>query len=262
MTTLLFIGDIVGEMGVKYLETCLPSLRTVHQPDFIVANAENIFIAPQGSTYGSCGMSPELVARLFALGVDVITGGNHSWDGPFGKTIHEDLRIIRPINIGFHAPGHGATLCHKPVGRLGVINVASPTALRGVDDPLASVEAQLADWKGAVDFVLVDMHGESVMEKLTVAYALAGRVSVVVGTHTHVPTLDTRILPGGTAYVSDVGMTGPSGGIQGYAPDRFVEAMRTRLPGVEPLVFAVGAVELGAVLVTFHDGKASAMTRL
>ncbi len=124
---------------------------------------------------------------------------------------------MRPLNVGRLAPGRGAAVVDKGGVRLGVINLISGTAMQGVDSPLDAVEQQLAAWQGAVDATLVDFHGESVMEKLALAFAFAGRVTGVFGTHTHVPTLDTRILPGGTAYVTDVGMTGPGDGIQGYA---------------------------------------------
>jgi hypothetical protein len=262
MTTLLFIGDIVGEAGVACLEARMPDLRAQYQPDFIIANAENAIISAHPGSPGNCGMSPELNERLFALGIDLLTGGNHSWDGPYGRTIHEDTRVLRPLNYGLHAPGRGAEIIHKPIARLGVINVMSWTAMPGVDAPLAAAEMQLVVWDGAVDLVLIDFHGESVTEKLSFAYAIAGRTAAVLGTHTHVATLDTRILPGGTAYVSDVGMTGPGDGIQGYAPDVFANSMRLRLHSGDPFAFATGAVELGAVVVRCDGGRAVSIERV
>jgi metallophosphoesterase (TIGR00282 family) len=262
MTRFIFIGDIVGEAGLRYLETRLPELTLAHQPDFIVANAENIALNTRPGTHGGCGMAPDLLERLYAVGVDLITGGNHSWDGPHGHTIHSDTRILRPVNYGRVAPGRGAEIIIKRGVRLGVINVASRTALPAVDQPLDAIERQLAAWEGEYDLLLVDYHGEDVTEKLTMAYALEGRVTALLGTHTHVRTLDTQVLPGGTAYCTDVGMTGPSGGIQGYAPALFVQSTRNRLPGTETLQFASGPVELGAVLVETEGLRATHIERI
>jgi metallophosphoesterase (TIGR00282 family) len=262
MTTLLFVGDVVGDQGIAYLEERLPLLRAAYQPDFIVVNGENMALTHHPGSMGNCGLSPEGVARLFALGVDVITGGNHSWDGPHAEAVHADARVIRPLNYGTAAPGAGAALVERAGLRLGVINLVSRTALRWADDPLAAFEAQLAAWDGAVDCVLVDFHGESVSEKLTFAYAVAGQAAAVLGTHTHVQTNDTRILPGGTAYVTDVGMVGPGEGVQGYAPALFVEIMRARLPGRSPFTFADGPIEFGAVVVRCDGNRAVAIERL
>jgi metallophosphoesterase (TIGR00282 family) len=261
-TTLLFIGDIVGETGLAYLEAHLPAFSDALCPDFIVANAENIALTAHPRSPGNCGMTPDLLDRLFALGVDLVTGGNHSWDGPFGRTIHDNERVLRPLNYGDHAPGRGAAIICKDGQRLGVINLMSRTAMREADWPLAVFERQMQVWEGQVDMILVDFHGESVTEKVTFGYACAGRVAAVLGTHTHVGTLDTRLLPGDTAYVTDVGMTGPSGGIQGYAPELFINSMRLRLPSDDPFALATGPVELGAVVVRCEGGRATAIERL
>jgi metallophosphoesterase (TIGR00282 family) len=262
MIKLVFIGDIVGEAGIADVEARLPRIRAQYQPDFIVANAENAIISFEPGAPGNCGLNPALNERLFAAGVDLITGGNHSWDGPYGQSVHDDPRVLRPLNYGTHAPGRGAVVCAKPAARLGVINAVSRTALREADEPLTAVEAQLAAWSGQADLVLVDFHGESVTEKLAFAYALAGQVTAVVGTHTHVQTLDTRVLPGGTAYVTDVGMTGPGDGVQGYAPEMFANTLRRRLYSGDPYTFATGPVEFGAVLVTSEGPCATSITRL
>lgn len=262
MTKLLCIGDIVGEPGLAYLEQRLPALRAAYAPDFVVANAENLDITRQASAGGSCGMTIASLARLFALGVDLVTGGNHSWDGPEGMQVHDDPRILRPLNYGAGAPGRGAAIVTRSDLRLGVINVVSRTALAQADAPLAALDAQVAAWIGQTDLILVDFHGESVTEKLAVAFAVDGRVAAVVGTHTHVRTLDTRVLPQGTAYVTDVGMTGPGGGIQGYHPTRFVNQARLRLPTGDLFSLADGGVELGAVLITCVAGRAVAIERI
>jgi hypothetical protein len=258
MITLLFIGDIVDEPGLTYLEAHLPALIEAHRPHFVIANAENL-----NTSVNACGMTSALLARLFALGVDVVTGGNHSWDGPEGLTVHDDPRVLRPLNYGGRAPGRGMTIVEKGGLRLGVVNLISPAVLSLADHPLDVMESQLAAWQGTTDLILVDYHGESVMEKLIFAFAFDGRVTAVLGTHTHVQTADTRVLPGGTAYVTDVGMTGPGGGLQGYDPAKFVRSAWERLPNTEPMRIADGAVEFGAVLITCNDdGTAAAIARL
>lgn len=266
MTKILFIGDIVGETALAYLETRLPELRATYAPDFVIANAENLDITKHSPSLGNCGMTTPSITRLFALGVDLVTGGNHSWDGPEGMTIHTDPRILRPLNYGAQAPGRGAAVVTRSQGavtqRLGVINIVSRSALPNADNPLAALETQVDAWQGQTDLILVDFHGESVTEKLSVGFAVDGRITALVGTHTHVPTLDTRLLPQGTAYVTDVGMTGPSAGIQGYAPTGFVNRTRLRLPSGEALALAGGPVELGAVLISCDAGRARSIVRL
>ncbi len=267
MTSILFIGDLVSERAVEFLEMHLPALRQRYTPDFIIANAENLALGYAPGSPGLCGMTPELTARLFTLGIDALTGGNHSWDGPYGRTIHDtDARILRPLNYGSYAPGRGAVIVERGGVRLGVINLMSRTAMEYADLTLEAFTAQMAAWGDAVDLVLVDYHGEMVSEKLAFAFLVDGTpdwpVAAVLGTHTHVPTLDARVLPGGTAYITDVGMTGPGGGIQGYAPAFFVEAIGTRLPPLAPFVFADGPIELGAVLVQTHGARARSIERV
>jgi calcineurin-like phosphoesterase len=206
-------------------------------------------------------MTPELSERLFAAGIDLLTGGNHSWDGPYGQTIHEDPRILRPLNCS-DMPGRGAAIVSKPSGRLGVVNLISPLIMPGAGDPYHALESQLAQWQGLVDWVMVDFHGESVTEKQSFGHAVSGKVLAVLGTHTHVQTLDTQILGGKTAYVSDVGMTGPSGGVQGYAPDFFVNYIRQGQPQGALFALAAGQLELGAVLVSFDAQGAHYIQRL
>lgn len=261
MQRILFVGDVVGEPGLAFLEAELPRLRARHRPDFVIVNGENMAITGVNPVAG-CGLSAEGVARLLALEVDVVTGGNHSWDGPQHGEALDFEQVLRPLNAGHAAPGRGATVVEKSGVRLGVVNLASRTALPFVDHPYDVLEQQLARWRGEVDAVLVDFHGESVSEKQMFGFAVDGRVAAVIGTHTHVPTLDARLLPAGTAFVTDVGMTGPSGGMQGYDPDYFVPIMRTRLPNRAAASFASGPVQLGAVLVTFSGSRASAIERL
>jgi len=262
-TRLLFVGDIVGEAGMALLEAELPDLRRRLRPDFVVVNGENASLSGENPVDGA-GMTPGDVRRLRALGVDAITGGNHSWDGDDAVAALAEPEVLRPLNVTGDLPGRGALVVARAGVRLGVVNLASPTALPHVEPPYEALEAQLQAWRrvGAVDLVLVDLHGESVSEKQILAWSVAGRVTAVLGTHTHVPTRDERVLPGGTAFVSDVGMTGPGGGMQGYAPRPFVDAMRGRHPVRGRGGFADGPAELGAVLVRVEHGAAVDIERV
>ncbi len=260
---ILFVGDVVGEAGIAHLEGCLPQLRAALKADFVVVNGENAAIAGPNPYYG-CGMTQRDLERLLALGVDVITGGNHSWDGSHVDAVLRDPRVLRPLNTSPLAPGRGAVIVGDGALRLGVVNLASRTAIPGVDAPYDALQRQLEAWAGdgRPELVVVDLHGESVSEKQIFAWAVDGTVTAVIGTHTHAPTLDARVLPGGTAYVSDVGMTGPSGGMQGYEPGVFVNAMRTRLPAQGRGGWADGPVEFGAVVITAEPGRAIDIQRL
>jgi metallophosphoesterase (TIGR00282 family) len=258
---ILFVGDVVGAAAVDLLERHLPALITAHGTDLVVVNGENADVTgPRPAT--GCGLTPASAGRLFAAGADVITGGNHSWDGPLAADTLALPRVLRPDNYGPHAPGTGHAVVAKDGVRFGVVNLASRSALPAADHPYGALEARLEAWGDAVDVVLVDFHGESVSEKAIFAYAFDGRVAAVLGTHTHVPTDDARVLPRGTAYVTDVGMTGPSASMQGYEPDVFVAAYRDRLPIAGPARVAAGPLALGAVLVTVHGSTAVAIERL
>lgn len=253
---LLFIGDVVGEPALHFLEHHLPRLIEMHRADFVIANAENLVLSEHGA-----GMTRASLERLFASGVQLVTGGNHSWDGAEGSSVHVDPRVLRPLNVGANFAGRGAGVVTSSTGmRLGVVNAAGRSAIPVADDPLVALERHLEDWD--VDAVLVDFHSESVFEKTLIAYALVGRIAALLGTHTHVQTNDARVLNGGVAFVSDVGMTGPSGGMQGYDPSGFVTYFRTRGSERPPLELARGDVKLGAVLVCLEGAEAIQIERI
>jgi calcineurin-like phosphoesterase len=183
------------------------------------------------------------------------------WDGAEGWSVHDDPRVLRPLNIGANVAGRGAGIVTSSTGmRLGVVNVAGHSAIPVADDPLEVLERHLEGWE--VDAVLVDFHGESVFEKTSIAYALEGRIAALLGTHTHVQTNDARVLNDNVAFVSDVGMTGPSGGAQGYDPTGFVTRFRTRGLHRPSLELATGEVELGAVLVELEGSSSVGISRL
>lgn len=259
---LLFIGDIVGDAGLDLLAEMLPDLRRRLRPDFVIANAENASLTGENPVAGA-GMTRRDVERLRALGVDAITGGNHSWDSAEAVAALIEPEVARPLNVAKEAAGRGAVVVERAGIRLGVVSLLSATAMPGVSPPFGALVQLLEHWsEDPLDLVLVDFHGESVSEKQIFAWSVAGRVAAVLGTHTHVPTLDERVLPGGTAFVSDVGMTGPSGGMQGYAPEVFVDALRHRHPVRGRGGFAHGPAELGAVLVRARGGRALEIERL
>jgi metallophosphoesterase (TIGR00282 family) len=221
--TVLFVGDLVGSIGRHTLAECLPVLRERYAPTFVVVNGENVA--------GGLGITPKAANQLFAAGVDAITLGNHSYHRreiyPYLDT---ESRIVRPANFLRSQPGRGVCVVQSVAGtRLGVVNLSGSLYLRTGRSAFVEIEAALEE-VGEVDHILVDMHAEATSEKVALGWYLDGRVSAVVGTHTHIPTADARVLPGGTAYITDVGMTGPRGGVIGVKRELALEAMITQMP--------------------------------
>jgi 2',3'-cyclic-nucleotide 2'-phosphodiesterase len=221
--TILFVGDVVGGVGRRTLLTLLPGLRDRYGPDFVVVNGEN--------AAGGVGITPKTADELFSAGVDVITLGNHTYRHRevYGY-LDEEERIIRPANFLPRQPGHGWTVVTQNGNRLGVVSLSGNLFMDPAGPAFAQAESAVGALEGKVDHLLVDMHAEATSEKVGLGWYLDGRVTAVVGTHTHVPTADARVLPGGTAYISDVGMTGPRGGVIGVKRELAVEAMLTRMP--------------------------------
>jgi 2',3'-cyclic-nucleotide 2'-phosphodiesterase len=220
---ILFVGDVVGGIGRRTLIALLPSLRERHQAQFVVVNGEN--------AAGGLGITPKIADDMFAAGVDVITLGNHTYRH---KEIYPYLdaeeRILRPANFLRSQPGHGWCVVTHDGVRLGVVSLSGNLFMNAGRAAFPEADAAIHALKGKVDQILVDMHAEATSEKVGMGWHLDGRVTAVVGTHTHVPTADARLLPGGTAYITDVGMTGPRGGVIGVKRELAVEAMVTRMP--------------------------------
>ena len=220
--SVLFVGDVVGAIGRDTLLDCLPILRERHAPTFVVVNGEN--------AAGGLGITPKIADQLFAAGVDVITLGNHTYHR---REIYPYLDagkpILRPANFLRSQPGHGACMVEHDGVRLGVVNLSGNVFLRAGRSAFSEVETALGQVSEA-DHVLVDMHAEATSEKVALGWHLDGRVTAVVGTHTHVPTADARVLPGGTAYITDVGMTGPRGGVIGVKREQAIESLLTQMP--------------------------------
>jgi 2',3'-cyclic-nucleotide 2'-phosphodiesterase len=238
---ILFAGDIVGGIGRRTLLTLLPSLRERLAPDFVVVNGEN--------SAGGLGITPKIADQLFAAGVDVITLGNHTYrQRDIYAYLDAEQRILRPANFLRSQPGHGWCVVARNGVRLGVVSLSGNLYMDAGRAAFPEADAALHALKGKVDHVLVDMHAEATSEKIGMGWHLDGRVTAVVGTHTHVPTADARVLPGGTAYITDVGMTGPRGGVIGVKREQALEAMATRMP----IKFETSTEDpwLNAVLIT------------
>jgi 2',3'-cyclic-nucleotide 2'-phosphodiesterase len=220
---IIFVGDVVGGSGRRTLLALLPELRERHAPDFLIVNGEN--------AAGGIGITPKTADELFSAGVDVITLGNHTYRHRevYGYLDREE-RIIRPANFLPSQPGHGWCVVTRDDVRLGVVSISGNLFMDPAGPAFAQAESALSALAGRVDHLLVDMHAEATSEKVGLGWFLDGRVTAVVGTHTHVPTADARVLPGGTAYITDVGMTGPRGGVIGVKRELAVEAMLTRMP--------------------------------
>jgi len=221
--TLLFCGDVVGAAGRRALLGSLDSLRADHAPDFLVVNGEN--------AAGGLGITPKIARELFTAGVDVITLGNHTYrHQEVWAYLDEEERILRPANFLRSQPGHGTCVVERGGVRLGVVNLQGNLFLDSGRTAFSEADAALHELSNRADHVLVDMHAEATSEKVGLGWHLDGRVTAVVGTHTHVPTADARILPGGTAYITDVGMTGARGGVIGVKREQAVRQMLTRMP--------------------------------
>jgi hypothetical protein len=250
---ILILGDVVGEPGRRLVETFLPILRREHAVDFVVVNGEN-------AAHGY-GITSRIAEGWFdQFGVDVITTGNHAFDvKDIVPYFQKEPRLLRPANFPPGTPGNGHVLLHTPGGQeVLVINLMGRVHMPVCDDPFRCADAVLA--RERADLVLVDMHAEATSESQAMGWYLDGRVAAVLGTHTHVPTLDAKILPGGTAYVTDIGMVGPYAGVIGMSKEtslsRFLKAKGDRFEVAE------GDLQLHGVLVVTEGRKAVSIQRI
>jgi metallophosphoesterase (TIGR00282 family) len=219
--TILFVGDVVGSLGKRTLLGLLPQLRERHAPTFVVVNGEN--------SAGGLGITAKIADELFAAGVDVITLGNHAYHRrDVFAYLDRREEILRPYNYLRSQPGHGACMVEHDGVKLGVVNLSGNLFLRAGRPAFTDIDVALGELEAA-DHVLVDFHAEATSEKVALGWYLDGRVSAVVGTHTHVPTADARVLPGGTAYITDVGMTGPRGGVIGVRKEQSIRGFVTHM---------------------------------
>jgi metallophosphoesterase (TIGR00282 family) len=222
MTAILFVGDVVGGPGRRALRALLPGLRDEFGLDFVVVNGENVA--------GGVGITPKLADDLFDAGADVITLGNHTYrHREVWPYLDEQERIIRPANFLRSQPGRGTAVIERNGTSLAVVNLSGNLFMRAGNPAFTAIDEALREVSGA-QHVLVDMHAEATSEKIALGWYLDGRVTAVVGTHTHVPTADARVLPNGTAYITDVGMTGARGGVIGVRREQSIATMRTHMP--------------------------------
>lgn len=250
MMKVLFIGDIVGDLGIDAVEKYLPRLKKKYQIDVVIANGEN---AAKGR-----GITKRIYQDLLMMGVDVITMGNHTWDQrEIYDFIDDTDYLIRPANFSQEAPGKGMTTITKNGQAISVINLHGRVFLPAHDEPFAMAEELIAEAKKQSPIVFVDFHAETTSEKIALGWHLAGKASVVVGTHTHVQTADERILPGGTAYISDVGMTGPYDEVLGMKKESVIYRFKTNMP-VRFEVPERGAEVLSAFFVEIDDNNGQA----
>ncbi len=219
--SILFCGDLVGSCGRRTLLGLLPALRAKYAPTFVVVNGENVA--------GGVGITPKIADELLAAGVDAITLGNHAYRrSEILAYLGGDRPIVRPANYLRSQPGRGTCVVEKDGLRLGVVNMSGNLYIKAGHPAFREIETAV----GAVedcDLVLVDMHAEATSEKVAMGWYLDGRVTAVVGTHTHVPTNDARVLPKGTAYITDVGMTGARGGVLGVKREQAIESLVTQM---------------------------------
>jgi len=246
---ILFLADVVGPAGRRAVEEQLPALRERYDADVAIVNGENIA--------DGVGITPKLADKLLAAGADVVTLGNHTYRrSGIGGYLAASERVIRPANQGALTPGNGMAVVEARNGvRVAVLNLLGQLFLDTPVSPWEIVDALVEDARAVAPVVFLDFHAEATSEKVAIATWLDGRVTAVVGTHTHVQTSDARVLPGGTAAITDAGMTGPHDSVIGVKSDLAISRMRERLPvRFEP---AEGGVRLEGVVVTCtDDGKA------
>lgn len=257
---LLFVGDVVGAVAAKFLAARIPEMRRRLAADLVVVNAENC--APNG-----LGQTVELVDLLFASGVDVITGGNHSWDSDDSVAALAHPRVLRPYNVDDAAPGAGVLTIEVRGEPVTVLNLADACAMHGVGAVGGKVRPVYEAFTDAprAGAVIVDFHGDHVLEKQIFAHAVDGEAAAVLGTHTHEATLPLHIFPGGTAFVTDVGMAGPVGGMQGFAPANLVANLKrtgNAFGGPMPRPIEDAPITVGAVLIEFDGRRAVRIERV
>jgi metallophosphoesterase (TIGR00282 family) len=217
----LFIGDVVGSPGREGLRETMPRLRERHEPDLVIVNGEN--------SAGGVGITQRTGNDLFGAGVDVITSGNHVYRHREAyEWLDREERVVRPGNYPQGNPGRGHTLVEAAGMRVRVVNLSGGVGLRVARSPFDTVDSILGHHEA--DAVLVDFHAEVTSEKVAMGWHLDGRVAAVFGTHTHVPTADGRVLPGGTAFISDVGMTGSRQSVLGVKPEQALQSLITQMP--------------------------------
>lgn len=245
----LFLGDVISKIGRRALRVSLPGLQERTGADLTIGNVEN--------AAGLFGITEKVIGEISTAGVDAMTGGNHIWDKREGIPLldtRDDL--IRPANYPPGLPGRGYLVREVDGKKVCIINIQGRTFMTPIDCPFRAVDRILGEIDPDIKIVIVDFHAEATSEKVAMGYYLDGRVSALLGTHTHVPTADERLLPGGTAYISDVGMVGPKDSVIGAKKKQVIERFLYAIP--QRLEVAGGLAVVDAVLVTINDDTGNA----
>src|SRR6476619_2033789 len=251
MLTVLFLGDIVGQPGRAAVIGRLPDLKAKYALDFIIVNGEN--------AAGGRGITGKITIDLLRAGVSVITSGDHIWDQKeILSFIDTEPRLLRPLNYPKGTPGNGSIILETAKGKIGVINVQARTFMQPIlDNPFRSIEAAVTKMRGETPNIIVDAHGETTSEKIALGRFLDGKVSAVIGTHTHVQTADDQIFPGGTAFLCDAGMCGPSESVLGREIGAILQRFLTSRPIVYPV--ARGPVKLHGAMIDIDESTGLAI---
>lgn len=252
---LLFVGDVYGQTGRQMIADYLPRLKRKYQPSLTIVNAEN-------SAHGK-GITKKIYNQLLENGADVLTMGNHTWDNrELFEFIDEAAQLVRPANFPQGTPGKGMRIVTAGSCKIAVINLQGRVFLPALDDPFRVADHLIEDARKKTPLIFIDFHAETTSEKLALGWYLDGKISALVGTHTHVQTADERIFPAGTAYLTEVGMTGPYNGIIGVAREAVTRRFLTQMP--VRFEAAPGSGQLSAVMMTLDEktGKARKIERI
>jgi metallophosphoesterase (TIGR00282 family) len=252
---ILFIGDILGRSGREALQTHLPTLQTKYDPDIIIVNGDN-------AAHGK-GISEKICKEMYEWGVDIITGGDHIWDQrEIISYISRDPNLLRPLNLPHSTPGQGSVVFQTKTGKtVKVIHVLTRVFMPPIDCPFKTLNAEVTkdSLGGSVDAIFVDCHGEATSEKMALGHHLSGKITGLVGSHTHIPTADAHIMAGGTAYMTDAGMTGDFDSVIGVRKDIPLTRFIKNMPG-EKFIPASGEATLcGAIIEVKANGLANAI---
>ena len=253
---ILFIGDIVGEPGRRAVKELVPKIKHRDDVEFVIANGENIA--------GGSGITPALAEEILGCGVDVMTSGDHIWKRKeILDYIDSNRRLLRPANYPSQTPGFGSTIIGSESGTdVGVINLIGRVFMQALECPFRVAKEEVEKLKSKARVIIVDMHAEATSEKIALGWYLDGLVSAVIGTHTHVQTADEKILPGGTAFISDAGMTGPFDSVIGRKKEQILTRFITQMPA--RFEMAEGDVQLHGVVLDIDEktGKANSIKRI
>ena len=252
---ILFIGDVVGRAGRNAVKQLLPQIKQSRKISFSITNGENIA--------GGVGLTSKAVEQLFSYGIDIITSGNHFWDKKdVAGIIDVERKLLRPVNYPPGVPGRGSVIASADGVKIGIINVAGRVFMPSIDCPFRKAESEIQSLCKETPLIIVDIHAEATSEKWAMGWFLDGKVSAVIGTHTHVQTADEVILPGGTAYITDVGMTGARNSVIGVKKELAINRFLYQIP--IKLEAANSEVELCGVILDIDPttGKANCIERI